>query len=57
MAKQYPINWKRSDYGALIKAANRFKKKKKKLAFINPEANIPEKLIYKDVRKNTKGRQ
>lgn len=52
MAKQYPINWKRSDYGALIKAVNKFNKEIEKLAYINPEANIPEKLTYKDVRKN-----
>ena len=52
MAKQYPINWKRSDYGALIKAVNKFNKEIEKLMYINPDANIPEKLTYKDVRKN-----
>ena len=26
MARQSPINWKRSDYGNLLKAVNRFNK-------------------------------
>lgn len=52
MARQYPINWKRSDYGQLLKAVNKFNKEIEKLMYINPDANIPEKLIYKDVRKN-----
>lgn len=52
MARQSPINWKRSDYGALIKAVNKFNKEVEKLMYINPDANIPERLNYKDVRKN-----
>lgn len=50
MARQYPINWKRSDYGNLIKAVNKFNKEIEKLMYNNPEANIPEKLIYKDIK-------
>lgn len=52
MARQYPINWKRSDYGNLIKAVNKFNKEIEKLMYNNPEANIPEKLIYKDIKQN-----
>lgn len=52
MTRQYPINWKRSDYGNLIKAVNKFNKEVEKLNYINPDANIPERLNYKDVRKN-----
>ena len=52
MARQSPINWNRSDYGNLLKAVNKFNKEVEKLMYINPGANIPEKLNYKDVRKN-----
>lgn len=52
MAKQYPINWKRGDFSVLGKAISKFNREIEKLAFINPEANLPEKLSYKDVKEN-----
>lgn len=52
MARQYPISWKRSDYGSLIKAVNRYNKEIEKLIYNNPEANIPEKVNYKEIKQN-----
>lgn len=52
MARQYPISWRRSDYGSLIKAVNRYNKEIEKLLYNNPDANIPEKVNYKDIKQN-----
>ena len=52
MAKQYPINWKRGDFSVLGKAISKFNREIEKISFINPDANLPQKLNYKEVKAN-----
>lgn len=50
MAKQSMIRWKRSDYGNLQKAINRFNKTIKELESIESDLVLPDPVNYKNVK-------
>lgn len=57
MSSNIPINWRRKDYGNLIKAVNRFNKNVRTLEAENPGMRVPEAVTYQEIKNNIYSRK